>query len=92
MINCFVCSDLTLKLQGQLTVTIVKAESLKNMEFISKSDPYVEAYVRVLFKSRTKTIDNNLNPVWNETFTFDIEDKETQSLILTVAFIYFIEF
>ena len=91
MINCFVCSDLTLKLQGQLTVTIVKAEALKNMEFISKSDPYVEAYVRVLFKNRTKTIDNNLNPVWNETFTFDIEDKETQSLILTVAFIYFIE-
>jgi Ca2+-dependent lipid-binding protein len=80
----YVCSDLTLKLQGKLTVTIIKAESLKNMEFMSKSDPYVEAYVRPLFKSKTKTISNNLNPKWDETFTFDVEDKETQFLTLKV--------
>eukprot|EP00250_Pteridium_aquilinum_P001477 c11666_g1_i1 orf=308-1747(-) len=77
-------SDLELKLQGRLTLTVVKAQSLKNMEMIGKSDPYVVVYVRVLFQRTTKVIDNNLNPVWNETFEFDVEDQETQSLVIQV--------
>ncbi|KAH9321730.1 hypothetical protein KI387_016369, partial [Taxus chinensis] len=77
-------SELELKPQGRLTVTVVRANSLKNMEMIGKSDPYVVLYVRVLFKVKTKVIDNNLNPEWNETFALDVEDKETQSLILEV--------
>lgn len=77
-------SDLELKPQGMLTVTIVQANDLKNMEFIGKSDPYVVVYIRPLFKVKTKVIDDNLNPVWNETFELIVEDKETQSLILEV--------
>lgn len=77
-------SDLELKLQGKLTVTVIRAKSLKNMEMLTKSDPYVVAYVRVLFKLKTRTIDNNLNPEWNETLEFDVEDQETQSLVLQV--------
>lgn len=77
-------SDLELKLQGRLTVSIIRALSLKNMEMIGKSDPYVTAYVRVLFKMETRVIDNNLNPEWNETFEFDVEDQETQALVLQV--------
>ncbi|EEE55638.1 hypothetical protein OsJ_04001 [Oryza sativa Japonica Group] len=34
-------SDLELKPHGKLTVTVVRAESLKNKELIGKSDPYV---------------------------------------------------
>ncbi|XP_058081161.1 calcium-dependent lipid-binding protein [Magnolia sinica] len=77
-------SDLEHKPQGKLSVTAVKANALKNMEMIGKSDPYVVVYIRPIMKVKTKTIENNLNPVWNETFELIVEDKETQSLILEV--------
>lgn len=77
-------SDLELRPQGRLKVTVVRANSLKNMEMIGKSDPYVVLYVRVIFKVKTKVVDNNLNPEWNETFDLDVEDKETQALVLEV--------
>ncbi|WKA05600.1 hypothetical protein VitviT2T_023560 [Vitis vinifera] len=77
-------SELELKPQGKLTLTIVKANDLKNMEMIGKSDPYVVVHIRPLFKIKTKVIENNLNPVWNQTFELIAEDKETQSLILEV--------
>lgn len=51
---------------------------------IGKSDPYVVVYIQILFKVKTKVIENNLNPVWNQTFELIAEDKETQSLILEV--------
>lgn len=68
------CSDLELKPQGRLTVTVIRATNLKNQEMIGKSDPYVVVYIRPLFKFKTKTIDNNLNPVWDETFVLIAED------------------
>ncbi|KAJ4727079.1 synaptotagmin-5-like [Melia azedarach] len=77
-------SELELKPQGKLEVTIVKANNLKNMEMIGKSDPYVVVYVRPLFKVKTHVVDNNLNPVWNQTFELIAEDKETQSLVFEV--------
>ncbi|GMP43076.1 hypothetical protein CsSME_00012586 [Camellia sinensis var. sinensis] len=77
-------SELELRPQGKLTVTVVKANDLKNMEMIGKSDPYVVVYIRPLFKVKTKVIDNDLNPIWNQTFELIAEDKETQSLILEV--------
>ncbi|KAK7340146.1 hypothetical protein VNO77_20840 [Canavalia gladiata] len=77
-------SELELKPQGKLRVAVMKANDLKNMEMIGKSDPYAVVYIRPLFKVKTKVIDNNLNPVWNEVFDLIAEDKETQSLILEV--------
>ncbi|XP_004510925.1 calcium-dependent lipid-binding protein-like [Cicer arietinum] len=77
-------SELELKPQGSLKVTVVKATDLKNMEMIGKSDPYVVLHIRPLFKVKTKVIDNNLNPVWDQTFELIAEDKETQSLTLEV--------
>ncbi|KAL5199034.1 hypothetical protein ABZP36_002546 [Zizania latifolia] len=77
-------SELELKPQGRLTVTVVKASSLKNKELIGKSDPYVILYVRPMFKVKTKVVDDSLNPEWNETFPLIVEDKETQSVIFEV--------
>lgn len=74
-----------LKPVGKLTVTVVKANELKNMEMIGKSDPYVALHIRPLFRVKTKVVDNNLNPVWNETFELIAEDKETQALIVEVS-------
>lgn len=81
-----IISDLGLKLQGRLKVTIVRATGLKNEERFGKSDPYVRLFVRVLFKEKTKTINSNLNPEWKDhnVFEFDVEDTETQTLILQV--------
>lgn len=78
------CSDLELKPVGKATVTIVKANELKNMELLGKSDPYVSVHIRPLFKVKTKVVDNNLNPIWNETFDLIAECKETQSIIFEV--------
>lgn len=83
-----ICSELELKPQGKLTLTVVKANSLKNMEMIGKSDPYAVVHIRPLFKYKTKTVENNLNPVWNEEFELIVEDKETQSVILEVLNLY----
>jgi hypothetical protein len=81
---------LELKPQGRLSVTVVKATSLRNKEMIGKSDPYVKLYVRPMFKVKTKVIDDELNPEWNETFDLIVEDKETQSVIFEVIpYIYF---
>lgn len=77
-------SDLELKPQGKITLTVVRANDLKNMEMIGKSDPYVVVYIRPLFKVKTKVIDNNLNPIWDQTFELIAEDKETQSIVFEV--------
>ncbi|RLN19874.1 synaptotagmin-5-like [Panicum miliaceum] len=78
-------SDLELKPHGKLTVTVVRAESLKNKELIGKSDPYVVLFIRPMFREKTSVIDDNLNPQWNETFELIAEDKETQALILEIG-------
>ncbi|XP_021280205.1 synaptotagmin-4 [Herrania umbratica] len=77
-------SELELKPEGKLTVTVVKAIDLKNMEMIGKSDPYVVVHIRPLFKVKTTVIENNLNPVWNQTFELIAEDRETQTLTIEV--------
>lgn len=65
-------------------MTVVKANSLKNMELIGKSDPYVILYVRPMFKVKTRVINDNLDPEWNESFELIAEDKETQYVTFEV--------
>uniref|UniRef100_A0A7N2M2N3 DNA 5'-3' helicase n=1 Tax=Quercus lobata TaxID=97700 RepID=A0A7N2M2N3_QUELO len=47
-------SELELKPQGKITLTIIKANDLKSMEMIGKSDPYVVVHIRPLFTVKTK--------------------------------------
>ncbi|XP_010523704.1 PREDICTED: synaptotagmin-4-like [Tarenaya hassleriana] len=77
-------SELELKPQGKLTVTVARASNLKNKELIGKSDPYAVIFIRPVFKYKTNTIENNLNPVWDQTFELIAEDKETQFLTVEV--------
>ena len=81
---CIFFSEMELKPQGRLAVTVVKATCLVNMEMIGKSDPYVVLYIRPMLKVKTKVVDHNLNPEWNETFHLIVEDKETQEVIFEV--------
>ncbi|CAN4113074.1 unnamed protein product [Withania somnifera] len=79
-------SDLELKPTGVLEVKLVQAKELTNKDFIGKSDPFAELYVRPLRDrmKKSKTINNQLNPVWNEHFEFVVEDPSTQHLVVKI--------
>ncbi|KAM7275165.1 hypothetical protein ACFE04_017031 [Oxalis oulophora] len=79
-------SDLELKPVGTLDVKLVQAKELTNKDIVGKSDPYATLFVRPV-RERTKTsktINNELNPIWNEHFEFVVEDPSTQHLTVRV--------
>lgn len=55
-----------------LTVNVVEAQNIKPMDIGGTSDPYVILMCERQ-KIETKYVTNDLNPVWNEVFTFQIE-------------------
>ncbi|XP_022730515.1 synaptotagmin-4 isoform X2 [Durio zibethinus] len=79
-------SDLELKPVGTLDVKLVQAKDLTNKDIVGKSDPFAVLFVRPLpDKMKTsKTINNQLNPIWNEHFEFIVEDASTQHLTVRV--------
>ncbi|EPS63943.1 hypothetical protein M569_10838, partial [Genlisea aurea] len=79
-------SDLELKPVGTLEVKLVQAKELTNKDLIGKSDPFAVLYVRPLRNrmKKSKTINNQLNPIWNEHFEFVIEDASTQQLVVKI--------
>ncbi|KAJ6732314.1 EXTENDED SYNAPTOTAGMIN-RELATED [Salix purpurea] len=79
-------SDLELKPVGTLEVKLVQGKDLTNKDLVGKSDPYAVLFIRPL-RSRmktSKTINNQLNPIWNEHFEFVVEDASTQHLTVRV--------
>ncbi|XP_072063839.1 synaptotagmin-5 [Arachis hypogaea] len=79
-------SDLELKPVGILEVKLVQARELTNKDIIGKSDPYAVLYIRPLRDrmKTSKTINNDLNPIWNEHFDFIVEDQSTQHLVVKI--------
>ncbi|KAJ4801932.1 Calcium-dependent lipid-binding (CaLB domain) family protein [Rhynchospora pubera] len=79
-------SDLELKPVGTLEVKLVQARDLTNKDIIGKSDPFSIVYIRPLpdKMKRSKTIDNDLSPIWNEHFEFIVEDVSTQNLTVKI--------
>eukprot|EP01130_Rhizamoeba_saxonica_P008678 TRINITY_DN3503_c0_g1_i2.p1 TRINITY_DN3503_c0_g1~~TRINITY_DN3503_c0_g1_i2.p1 ORF type:complete len:580 (+),score=146.32 TRINITY_DN3503_c0_g1_i2:172-1911(+) len=59
----------SLRIRGNISINVVAARGLKNMDNIGKSDPYCvisPTYSNEIF--RTTTIDNTTNPEWNQVF------------------------
>ncbi|GKU87302.1 hypothetical protein SLEP1_g1725 [Rubroshorea leprosula] len=80
-------SDLVeLKPVGTLEVKLVQAKDLTNKDLVGKSDPFARIFIRPLRDriKRSKTINNQLNPIWNEHFEFIVEDISTQYLNIRV--------
>ncbi|CAA0822769.1 Synaptotagmin-5 [Striga hermonthica] len=79
-------SYLEVKPVGILEVKLIEAKELTNKDIIGKSDPFAKIYIRPL-RDRTKTsktIDNQINPIWNEHFEFEVEDLSTQNVTVKV--------
>ncbi|KAK6741216.1 hypothetical protein RB195_009214 [Necator americanus] len=68
---------------GVIRLKIIEAKNLENRDisFIrkGKSDPYCEIQVGSQFL-KTRTIDNDLNPVWNEYFEAVVDQAHGQKL------------
>ncbi|XP_010555014.1 PREDICTED: synaptotagmin-4 [Tarenaya hassleriana] len=79
-------SDLELKPVGTLEVKLVQAKDLTNKDLIGKSDPYAMLFIRPLREKtkKSKTINNSLNPIWNEHYEFIVEDVSTQHLTVRI--------
>jgi Ca2+-dependent lipid-binding protein len=62
----------------QLSVTLVGAHGLFAADFGGKSDPF--AIIRLgATEFVTETLNKTLDPEWNQTFLFDVEERNDNS-------------
>merc|ERR1712087_661480 len=74
---------------GMLTVTVIKATNVDNLDEDEGpdggSDPYVELELKGNYrKERTKIVYNNHEPVWNERFQLFVDDAREDVLKVKV--------
>nr|XP_005988084.1 PREDICTED: synaptotagmin-7 [Latimeria chalumnae] len=73
-----------------ITVNIIKARNLKAMDIGGTSDPYVKVWLmhkdKKVEKKKTVVMKRCLNPVFNESFVFDIPTEKLRetTIIITV--------
>uniref|UniRef100_A0A8C5QDE8 Phospholipase A2 n=1 Tax=Leptobrachium leishanense TaxID=445787 RepID=A0A8C5QDE8_9ANUR len=73
----------------RFTVTVVKAKNVTKGrlgDMLDTPDPYVELYIPSAPDSRKKTkhLDNDVNPVWNESFDFILDPEQSNILEVTL--------
>lgn len=72
-------------IRGVLSVTVISAENLPATDLIGKCDPFVTLTLKKSEqKEKTRVLNETLNPVWNQTFDFVVEDGLHELLILEV--------
>lgn len=64
--------------RGVLTVNVIEARNLHKEDLAGHNDPYVELWFDEDYKQRSETVKNTENPVWNQTFTFNIEEGSSK--------------
>ena len=72
----------------KLTINILKCTNLKAMDSNNLSDPYVKLFIwkngKKTHKQKTKVIYRNRNPVFNESFTFEVGLSKIQTTKILV--------
>ncbi|KAJ4845054.1 Synaptotagmin-5 [Turnera subulata] len=69
-------------IRGVLSVTVLSAEDLPVVDVMGKADPYVVLTMKKTgIKNKTRVVNDSLNPVWNQTFDFVVEDGLHDMLI-----------
>ncbi|KGN60714.1 synaptotagmin-5 [Cucumis sativus] len=72
-------------IRGVLSVTVISAEDLPATDLVGKSDPYVVLTMKKSgMKNKTRVVNESLNPIWNQTFDFVVEDGLHDMLIVEV--------
>ncbi|RDY14295.1 Synaptotagmin-4, partial [Mucuna pruriens] len=71
--------------RGVLSVTVISAEDLPVVDLMGKADPFVVLSLKKTEKKlKTRVVNESLNPVWNQTFDFVVEDGLHEMLIVEV--------
>ncbi|XP_053340344.1 synaptotagmin VIII [Clarias gariepinus] len=74
---------------SKLTVVILEAKNLKEMDFGGSSDPYVKIQLildkKKWKRKKTSVKKQTLNPYFNESFTFDVSFDQIQRVQLVIS-------
>ncbi|XP_024033425.1 synaptotagmin-4 isoform X2 [Citrus sinensis] len=72
-------------IRGVLSVTVILAENLPASDLMGKADPYVVLTMKKSeTRNKTRVVNDCLNPIWNQTFDFVVEDGLHDMLIAEV--------
>ena len=79
-------NDVPVRVKATIFLRVIKAEHLPKMDFMTgKADPYVTVTINGVGNDKTRVIDANLDPEWNEDITpLQPEQDSTKSLELTI--------
>ncbi|KAL3646048.1 Synaptotagmin-5 [Castilleja foliolosa] len=71
--------------RGVLSVKVISADDLPAKDITGKCDPFVELRMKKSEQNfKTRVLSDTLNPIWNQTFEFVVEDGLHELLILEV--------
>ncbi|XP_057416872.1 uncharacterized protein LOC130711325 [Lotus japonicus] len=79
-------NDLELKPVGILKVKLMQAKELTNEHTFRKPELFVVLHMQASGEKgkESETINNDLNPIWNENFEFSVTDVSTEHLMVEV--------
>jgi len=80
----YVDNVLNLRNTGLICVTVKNASDVVGTDVLSKADSYVRMHVKPKSKSRTRTVSNNNDPRWDETFYMLVDDVNQRALTLQI--------
>uniref|UniRef100_A0A8C4NBA9 Synaptotagmin-7 n=1 Tax=Eptatretus burgeri TaxID=7764 RepID=A0A8C4NBA9_EPTBU len=74
---------------NKIALAVIKARNLKAMDIGGTSDPYVKVWLmhkeKKVEKKKTEVLKNNLNPIFNQTFTFFVPTEHLRDTTITVT-------
>ncbi|XP_015425295.1 PREDICTED: synaptotagmin-7 [Myotis davidii] len=74
---------------NSIIVNIIKARNLKAMDIGGTSDPYVKVWLmykdKRVEKKKTVTMKRNLNPIFNESFAFDVPTEKLRETTIVIT-------